>query len=81
MSPAAIVSVIKAAIPEAIGLIEALIEAGKDPVVEVRRMRTAVEQRRDAGTEDAWEEAIETKPRRSDTQPSMPAFDVYEELD
>lgn len=74
------VNVIKSALPEAVDLIKALIKAGKDPVVEIRRIRTSVEQREAAGTEAAWDAAIESKPSRHDTQPSMPAFD-YDEVD
>ena len=74
------VYVIKQALPEAVDLIKALIKAGKDPVVEIRRIRNSVEQREAAGTEQAWDAAIESKPDRHDTQPSMPAFD-YDDID
>jgi len=75
------VNVIKQALPEAVDLIKAFIKAGKDPVVEIRRIRTSVEQRENAGTEKAWAEAIGSKPARHDTHPSMPAADVYDEID
>lgn len=65
-------------------LIDLWIEKGLDPEeqarLEIQRIRSSERLREDAGTEDAWdaakEEAVDTErfPRRTITEPSMPAF-------
>lgn len=66
-------------------LVDLWLSRGLDPDeqarIEVQRIRSSDELRADAGTEEAWdlakeEAAAETErfPRRTTTEPSMPAF-------
>ncbi|MEM6791541.1 MAG: hypothetical protein AAF715_28750 [Myxococcota bacterium] len=77
MSAGAKADAIIRALPEAARLARDLYEAGLDPVTSIREIRSSVEHRRIAGTEDAWQAAIDKLP----TEPSPPAADVYDELE